>query len=136
MLQAQDINLTGRVTNKNAIPIHHAKLSLKKSGLSTETNAEGLFTLSPTVGIKAVASRRSEYVYVALQNGVIHVTTKESEFGEIAVYDFSGKKVSTLFAGNLKKGENTLDISGKLNSLANHIYIFKVTVGGRSMSGK
>jgi polyhydroxybutyrate depolymerase len=133
MVQAQDINLTGRVTNKNAIPVHHAKLSLKKAGLSTETNVEGLFTLSPTVGIKAVASGRTEYV--ALQNGVIHVTTKESEFGEIAVYDFSGKKVTTLFAGNLQKGENTLDISGKLNSLANHIYIFKVTVGGRSMSG-
>lgn len=134
MLQAQDINLSGRVINNNSSPIQNAKVSLKNAAISTSTDAQGLFTLSSNVAIKAVSPKLSEYIVI--RNGVIHVKRNGSEIGEIAIYNYSGRKVTTLFAGTFKKGDNAVDISERINGLASGLYIFKVNSGAGAVFGK
>jgi polyhydroxybutyrate depolymerase len=134
MLQAQDINLSGKVINKNSVPIQNANVSLKNAKKTTSTNAEGKFTFSPTVNVKAVLSSLSEYV--VSRSGVIHVKTKGSETGEIAIYDYTGKKIVTLFSGTFHIGDNAFNFSKKTIGLADRFYIFNVNIGDRSVYGR
>ncbi|MBN2037492.1 MAG: hypothetical protein JW768_12185 [Chitinispirillaceae bacterium] len=131
---AQEINLTGRVINKNSAPIQNANVSLKNAGKSTSTNAEGLFTLRSTVAINAVSPRLSEYIVI--RNGVIYIQRNGSEIGEIAMYDYNGRKVTTFFTETFQKGDNAIALSGRMKGLAGGLYILKVNIGDRAVLGK
>jgi Secretion system C-terminal sorting domain len=57
-----------------------------------------------------------------------HLTIKQGGYGDVGVYDFSGKRLSTVAQGHFTEGERQVDIP--TNNLAAGVYFVRIAVEG------
>ena len=97
MCRAQDINISGIVTDTGGSPIAGAVVRLENRGLPTITEADGKFTIANTVGINGQMNKSFPHgLSVKANNGLLSITVAEKSPVEIVIYDPRGKVVSAV----------------------------------------
>lgn len=86
-LYAQNIDISGRVLNRSAVPVQNAMVSLQKTGLRDTTDSQGLFEISnPLTGVHADHPRQGAPCYGIRRN---------RSDGPIRSFALTGKVLST-----------------------------------------
>jgi uncharacterized protein (TIGR02145 family) len=95
---AQNINISGKVTDTDTTPISGAIVKLERCGLTATTGADGKFTISGTItGISGQISQSFlPKPAVTIYYGLLCLTVHEKSAIEIVTYTVQGKVVSKI----------------------------------------
>jgi hypothetical protein len=121
---AVDINISGKVTDMQGIPLPGATVTLEKSRLSTISGNNGDFVLTGTANIiKQVRSNQNEFSVKAKQ-GLLNVKVAKSSEMEITSYSLKGALVSKtkILA---RSGSNLI----RLPELGAGVYLHEIRLG-------
>lgn len=131
-LQAQTIDLNGKVSGHNGKPVHGAIVTLKSKGLIDTTNVNGLYSLNGVfTGVNsAVKHFGKETVY--LKNGIIAVNLANPTSVVTELFDMQGKQLSKTVKNYASPGEYSFALS-ELPFVEN-MMIVRVSVGNQTAS--
>jgi limonene-1,2-epoxide hydrolase len=126
---AQDINITGTVTDAIGGGIAGATVSLMSAGISTFTGSGGTFTLLQSTGIRTMQGHAAS-VSAFVAGGAIRFFVAEPAAVRIDVYSMSGRLVSTALDRTLGRGAYSL--SPAAEGVRSGVYFVKVGIGAWS----
>jgi hypothetical protein len=124
---AQNISISGTVTNFSGSPIANAQVALAAEGLTASTDAQGRFTLTGSTGIgEPTISEPSG----SIRNGFFNLRLENKSKVTWAVFSTLGEKLSTQ-SRTLAAGEHAFPLSG------NHGYfIYRLKVDEKEFAFK
>lgn len=94
---AQDINISGIVTDTGDSPIAGAVVQLENRGLPTTTGADGRFTIANTVGINGqINTSISHNLSARADNGLLYIIVAEKSPVAIVIYNLRGEVISAI----------------------------------------
>jgi uncharacterized protein (TIGR02145 family) len=119
-------DISGIVTDTNAIPIAGATVQLEKGGQTATTNADGSFTLSGITGIISSQNNLlSPHKFSAtIQNGVLCLNITKKIAVMVTTFDLTGKALSVIKV-NLDAGTHSLVLPQRSNG----IYLYDIKSG-------
>lgn len=122
---AQNINISGTVTDTGTTPLSGAVVLMEKHGYRDTTDANGNFTLTGIVGINDQINQSVPYKLLAtIKNGLLYINVVEKSAVEIVAYTLQGRVISTI--------QKTMDAgthSIVLPYVGAGIYFYKVKTG-------
>ncbi len=126
---AQNVNISGTVTDTGGTAIADAVVLLEKGGLVDTTGADGSFTLSGATGINdGVNESRPHTLSATINNGFMHLNIAEKSAVEINTYTLQGKLVSSV-KKTLGAGAHSI----KLPNLGAGVYMYQVKIGSERL---
>lgn len=129
---AQNVNISGTVTDTGDTAIEGAVVLLEKGGLVDTTGSDGSFTLTGTTDIKDQISQSTPpKLSATINNGFILINIAENSPVEIITYSLQGKVVSSI-----KKTLDVGDHSLKLPRLGTGVYMYQVQSGNEMLQIK
>jgi len=121
---AQNITISGIVTDTGTAPLPGAVVKLEKNGLTATTGADGAFTLT-NVGIIANGGVfKGINISASINNGFIHLHLREKGIVEIITYTLKGE---TVF--NLKRTLDGGSYKYALPELGNCVCVHRINHG-------
>src|SRR3989339_141591 len=127
---SQTVELKGRVVDSGLVPVAGTILQLKDIGLSDTTGTDGLFQLSRTRTLFEIRTSPS-VPEISIKGGILHFQVSSSD-ANVAVYlhDINGRKIATLFNGNLTQGSHHVSMAGYMNNrLPSALYVLSIVQG-------
>ncbi len=126
---AQNVNISGTVTDTGGVAIEGAAVLLEKGGLVDTTGADGSFTLTGTTGINAqINGAKLHTISATINNGFMHLNIAEKSAVEINTYTLQGKVVSSV-----KKTLGVGAHSMKLPNLGGGVYMYQIKIGSEQL---
>lgn len=126
---AQNVNISGIVTDTGVTAIVGAAVQLEKLGFPTTTGADGSFTITGTVGINDQINQSIPHkLSVKIKNGFLYINVAEKSAAEIVTYTLHGRIISSI--------EKTFDIgthSIALPRMGAGIYFYKIKAGNSEL---
>jgi Glycosyl hydrolase family 12 len=126
---AQDINITGTVTDSAGSGIAGATVSLVSAGILTTTAANGTFALLKTTGVTTMPDYAAPVSAFAAGNA-IRFSVNEPARVHIDVYSMGGRLASTMLDKTLGRG--TYSFGPANGDLRSGVYLVKVEIGAWS----
>ncbi len=132
-IDAEEIMLSGTVSDKSDNPIYNATVKLKSDNrISTTTNSAGQFILAGEVSTILKNRPKSLSPIATINGSVVSVNLATSSDIGISVYSMSGRKVYDFKSGLLKSGLNRIAIP--FSTLGSGVYLVSVLhEGNRSV---
>ncbi|NLW30746.1 MAG: carboxypeptidase regulatory-like domain-containing protein [Fibrobacter sp.] len=132
-VHAEDIQLSGTVTNGSGDPVSEAQISFPRYSLQTQTDSEGNFQLS---GSSPVITKKklSKGSYVLLQKSNISLNLLSSSNVELAVFNLNGKKLYAYTSDQLNPGIHSIEVP--FYKWGNGTYLVSVAHEGQKTSLK
>jgi poly(3-hydroxybutyrate) depolymerase len=130
-LNAQSINLRGKITNKNGQPISGAYVALARQGLNDTTGTDGSYSIhkSDVAVLSPIAPR---FEKITLNNGIMELTLSITSKVKIAIFDVQGNLIKQENIQNVSYGVYHLNIA-ELTS-ASQVLIIQVTIDDKAVS--
>ncbi len=126
---AQNVNISGTVTDTGGTAIEGAIVLLEKGGLADTTGADGSFTLTGTTGINdGVNESKPHTLSATINNGLMRINIAEKSAVEINTYTLQGKVVSSI-KKTLGAGAHSI----KLPHLGAGVYMYQVKIGSERL---
>lgn len=123
---AQNINISGVVTDTGGSPLSGAIVSLEKGGLTATTGEGGSFTISGTAVISGPGSSIIPRALSAtIRNGVLFVNVKEKSAVSVSTYNLQGKLVNVI-RRTIDAGMNAVSLKGNMGA---GICLYKIEAG-------
>ena len=123
---AQDITITGTVTDTAGSGIAGATVSLMSAGISTTTGSGGTFSLLHSTGVRTLLEHAAS-VSAFVAGGAIRFFIDEPAAVRIEVYSLSGRLVSTALDRTLGRGAYSLSPAAEW--IRSGVYFVKVSIG-------
>lgn len=124
---AQDINISGTVTDTGGTPIVKAAVMLEKHGYKDTTDVTGNFLLTGAIGINDQINHYVPYTLsTTIKNGLLYIKVAEKSAVEITTYTLQGKIISAI--------NKTMDVgihSVALPRTGAGLYFYKIKTNGR-----
>ncbi len=131
LINAQDILLTGTVTDTGGQPLPQVIVSLKDQNLATWTNASGKYELRGDLVILSNTGKQGMVNQPYMHGNVLLFTCKKSvQQVSITLHDLKGRCVTTLLDQSLTAGNYRLLIDTE--QLSSQIYAVNVTIDDRT----
>ncbi len=109
ILNAEVVNISGKVTDQSGDPVSGAEVSLVKGeAIAATTNSKGLFTLVGTVTPVLNSPIGPVPSTVMVKGSVMDVTLAFSSEVNLVVYNVSGRAVHSFNSGKLNAGTHTI----------------------------
>jgi poly(3-hydroxybutyrate) depolymerase len=130
-LNAQIINVSGKVTNQTGKPMSNAIVTLVQRGLKDTTGTDGSFLITgPNVGVLKPLLPKHENI--AMNNGVLELTLRENSLVKVEIFNVKGDILKKVVLSNISAGIYHLNIADQ-NSAAN-LLIIKASIGSNAMT--
>lgn len=126
-LQAQTINLSGKVTGVGGKAVHGAIVTLKSNNLIDTTDADGNYTLSGTLTSVKSAISKSGCEAIYLKNNVVAVKLSQPAPVTIRLFNMQGKQLNNFTANHTLAGDYHFSLNDL--SLAENMMIVHVSTG-------
>jgi|GEM_PF-986904 formylglycine-generating enzyme required for sulfatase activity len=124
-ITAEEVNLSGTVSDKTDNPIKNAVVKLKSNNqISTTTSSAGQFNLTGKVSVILKNHAQSPIPFATLKGSVVSVNLVASSDIAISVYSMSGRKVYDFKSAQLKPGLNR--IAMPFHTLGSGVYVVSV----------
>ncbi len=125
-LQAQTLDLSGKVSDVNGVPLVGAKVELVRIGMNTTTSSDGSFSFSGMVGIgKRLGNIQAVPV---LASGILNLSLSQSQRVVVSLHDLKGKQV-WMNKLDLAVGEHAISLLPQSGVAINFV---KVSIGEES----
>lgn len=127
---AEDIEISGTVTNQGGKPIPGAIVLLKGHDIADTTDSKGEYRLMKngvSVKQKVVVPRTEE---ISVKNGLLHIRLARSSQVKAEVYDMSGNLLKKLFDQNVSEGDYRYNFSGQ--NFSPRMTAVRVSINGKS----
>jgi formylglycine-generating enzyme required for sulfatase activity len=118
------VDLTGKVLDRNNNPVNGVIATLSGAGISDTTGSDGIYHLKNITGIKIF---QGDYFRCRMENSRLWFSVHNKQLVSINIFDLSGKKVASVLNENLSGGNYS--ISPIVPGLAIQIYIVKLQIG-------
>jgi lysophospholipase L1-like esterase len=125
-LQAQTVNVRGKVSNGGGQPVANALVELVRQGAKDTTGSDGAYSLTKS----GVSLGRLSAVHrgtVTLENGVLEFRVREPASLRIEVFDVKGNLQEKEGLPMAQPGSYHFDIPGA--SLPDHLMILRASIG-------
>lgn len=122
---AQNINISGIVTDSNSIPIEGALISLLGQDMHDTVDVNGNYGFHTTT-IAPNGTNVTENDF-CIKNNIVFFSIKQPENILIELYNIRGQKVRTLIKNKFKKGIYSIPIA--VNNLPLQLYLVRAKVG-------
>ena len=126
---AQDITITGTVTDTAGSGIAGATVSLMSANISTTTGSGGTFALLRSTGIRTMQEHAAS-VSAFVAGGAIGFFVAEPAVVRIGVYSLSGSLVSAALDRTLGHGAYSLSLAAE--GIRSGVYFVKIMIGAWS----
>jgi hypothetical protein len=123
-LQAQTLNLHGKVTNTAGQPVANAEVLLKHQGKKATTGTDGSYTLTGTVGL---ASHGPSAQGLSMDQGVLRIAVSGAAKLKVEVFDLQGNLLRMEAVPNATAGLYRWDFA--THSLSDQMLLIKASVG-------
>ena len=122
---AQDINISGKVTDTNGNSIEGAIVWLVKYQYKDTTDANGDFTLTGAIGINDQINQQITYKLSAtIKNSLLFINIQEKSAVEITTYSLQGKVISSINK-TMDAGTHSIPLS----HVGAGVYLYKIKSG-------
>jgi len=126
---AQTINLHGVVTSGSGTAIPGATVTLVGQNLKATTGADGSYTIQKSSAVLPSLDRPKD---VALENGILRLTVRNSEPVSIQVFDVGGHLIRRETLQNPANGTYTWDLADNFRTTG--LLLVKASIGGYRVS--
>lgn len=132
MLQAQSLNLSGRVVDSYGTAVSDATVKLKTQGASTKTGANGAFVLGANSGIQAGNSNHFKY---RIENGFLALELQAPLKLHTEITDGSGRHQGG-FDRTLGEGKHQINLSDAMPALEGKVglYFLQLQLEGKTFT--
>ena len=130
-VDAQTINLHGRISNNDGKPIAAAIVILAGKGMKDTTGSDGSYLLS-TKTASRVPPASPYYADVSLNNGGLEFRLPEASAVNVRIYDINGTQLKKESLQNVVTGFYRFDIAE--NDCSTRLLIVKAAVGMTEMT--
>jgi|GEM_PF-1347436 hypothetical protein len=127
---AQDVAVTGTVTDTTGSGVAGATVSLAVAGISTTTGNGGAFALLKSTGVRTAAEDRAASVSASVAGNAIRFSVAHQASVRIDVYSAGGSLVSAALDRTLVPGEYSLAPAAE--TVRPGVYFVKVRIGAWS----
>jgi|GEM_PF-3404272 len=126
---AQNVDIKGKVTNREGLPVAGASVVLKNLNKSATTDQAGLYQISGTSDIGNVQHAGSLYS-VAMTNNSICLFLKAPGQITVSLFTVYGRSVAMLHNGSLNKGRHRFAFPSR--SLSRQVYLLRIGTGSQT----
>lgn len=132
ILQAQTLDLKGRVVQANGTPVPDATVGLKVRGASTKTAADGSFAFSSTVALNPMGGAPLEY---RLESSFLSIELPAPLDLRLEVVDAAGRSQGGL-ARRLSEGHHRIALAEALPSTGTEagLYFLRLRMDGETIT--
>lgn len=122
-INAQDVSISGKVTDNTGAGLDGAILKLEKAGIVGKTSADGSFKLANTVSIEdnINVNMRQRRVNARLSKGLIYLEVDKKGTFAINLYNLQGEVITSL-KRSVNSGTNIIS----LPSVGRGVYVTKI----------
>lgn len=125
---AQEIDISGRVVNKENNPVSDVIVTLKAAGVSDTTDSDGYYRLQKIS--TTLTQRAGSFSKPALSNGVFRFQVSDAQKVSIEIFDIKGRLVAAVLEKNVSAGDYSFIPSAYLSSSAASVYFIRASVNG------
>jgi hypothetical protein len=133
-LYAQQISLTGTVTNTSGQPLSGVIVKLLAALVSDTTDANGKYSLSGVVSVLPNNLVNPKEDVISYQNNKFIFNIQQPSMLCAKIYSLNGKQIANLYDGYINKGEKQIPFSFLNNGKT--IYFLKVVYNNQKYSFK
>jgi poly(3-hydroxybutyrate) depolymerase len=126
-LNAQTINLRGKISNKSGEPVSNAVINLVSQGLKDTTGADGIFAITKAASA-VLPLLKPQNNAIHMKNGFLVFSISKQSSVLIDVYDIGGNLLKKESMNSVEGGFYKLDIAG--NFPASKLLIVKASIDG------
>jgi hypothetical protein len=132
ILQAQTLDLKGRVVQANGTPVPDAAVELKIRGTSTKTAADGSFAFTGNVALNPMGGAPLEY---SLESGFLSIELPAPLELRLEVVDAAGRSQGGL-SRRLSEGHHRIALAEALpsNGAEAGLYFLRLRMGGETIT--
>jgi hypothetical protein len=127
---AEDINISGTVSNQAGRPISGAIVILKGQNLTDTTDSKGAYSLVKGTSSIKTFLQIPHTGEITLNNGNLHLTLAQAAQVKIEFYDMSGNLLKRELDQFVSTGEYSYNL--RANEFATRMTAVRVAVGGQS----
>ncbi len=128
--QAQNVNVTGVISNSSGTAVSGAIVTLVGLNLKDTTDAAGAYSLQNTTGIRTAAPILPSRQTATLNNGMLSVTLPGSSPLRIELFDMRGQLLDRISERGATAGEYRFDITRQ--RYATKMLLIRVHIGRSS----
>lgn len=125
--KAQEINVSGKVTDRAGLGISGIQIELVRSGITTITNADGLWSIPNT---SMLPSKRAPFFSASHIGNSIELYSSAHSSVLIDIIDIRGAKLGSTIIFDLKPGKNTIQLPNTSRGI-HWVKILENTLVGR-----
>jgi Domain of Unknown Function (DUF1080) len=132
ILQAQTLDLKGRVVQANGTPVPDATVELKVRGTSTKTASDGTFAFTGNVAVNPMGGTLREY---RLESGFLAIEFSAPQDLRLEVVDAGGKSHGGL-SRHLSEGHHRIALNEALPTTGAEtgLYFLRLRMGGETIT--
>jgi hypothetical protein len=131
-LQAQTIEINGKVTNQSGKGINRAVVQLKSKNLADTTDAEGAYSLSAEISSVNNMTILSGADAISLRDGIVTIHLAKPDRVRVELFDIRGNLLENILENSATAGDFRFDVV-KHRSAAN-MMVIRVSIGQRTAS--
>ncbi len=130
-INAQTINVRGKVSNKAGTPISNAIVTLVRQGLKDTTGTDGAYSISKVTAVELQALP-PQIERISLNGGVLELSLTHPSAVKVEILNVKGDLLKNELLQNAEAGVYRLDIAK--NSRATNLFVIKASIGKRVLS--
>jgi len=123
LCSAQDISISGIVTDTGGMPVVGANVILESFGLNDTTGINGEFLITDAVTVNKIKQSKHYACAVKIFNGLLSVDVKKKSLIKIVVYTTQGRAVSEI-RKSVDAGINSI----ALPNTSAGVYLYKIKI--------
>jgi hypothetical protein len=131
LLNAQTINLRGKITNKNGQPISGALVTLTRQDLKDTTGADGTYTINKN-DVAVLSPIAPKFKKITLINSILELTLSSTSKVKISIFDVQGNLLKQENIHNVSCGVYQLNIADVTST--SQVLIIQTTIDDKAMS--
>jgi len=123
---SQNVSISGKVTATGGAAIEGAVVKLFVNAMACTSKADGSYSLGGLVSTIGTATLQQENG-VSFRNKAFVFRVSAPVSAQVRLYDLSGRKVATVFSGNLRQGSTSVPFA--FGGLSHEMYLVRVAIG-------
>jgi poly(3-hydroxybutyrate) depolymerase len=129
--QTVNINLRGKISNKNGQPINNAIVTLLRKNIKDTTNSDGMYSLVVN-GTPVLAPIAPHTQDITLDKGILELTLSNPSPVKVEIFGIQGNLLKKEIMQNASYGVYRMNISETMN--ASKVLIINATIGDQKWS--
>ncbi|MBN1575553.1 MAG: PKD domain-containing protein [Chitinispirillaceae bacterium] len=129
MVNADDIDITGRIINYKAEPVSGVHVLLKNAGVEAESDINGNFSLTGTMHTLYTPQTIHNVKPYLKGNNLYLNLPQQSKQVRVELFNLSGRIIRTILNAVYRPGAYTINISPYLSGIGRTMYILRVQIG-------